>query len=354
MRRKIFLPILSLGLLAFAVFHVVRAQQQPPKSPPPVDPARSPFKGRIAGGGVVEARSENISIGSHLPGIAVEVFVKVGDKVAGPRDTFPGTPLFRLDDRNLQAELAVRQANLAAAKANLRKLESMPRPEEVPPLEAKVREARTNFDDMRDQYQRASDLLKTRATNEEDVIHRRNMLAAAEAQLAKAEADLRLTKNGAWECDKLIARTSVEQSESLVKQTRTELERLIVRAPIDGEVLQKNVRPGEYVGIPPSQALFVIGDLSKLHIRVDIDENDLPRFRHGLNGRATLRGNPAMEIPLNFERVEPMVVPKKSLTGAGTERVDTRVLQVIFCVQSSEVRLFVGQQVDVYLMTDEL
>ena len=139
-----------------------------------------------------------------------------------------------------------------------------------------------------------------------------------------------------------------------MKQTKTELERLIVRAPIDGEVLQKNVRPGEYVGIPPSQALFVIGDLSKLHIRVDIDENDLPRFRHGLNGRATLRGNPAMEIPLNFERVEPLVVPKKSLTGAGTERVDTRVLQVIFCVQSSEVRLFVGQQVDVYLMTDEL
>jgi HlyD family secretion protein len=349
MRRKIFLPLLSIVLLGFAVFHVVRAQQQPPKAPPPVDPARNPFKGSVAGGGVVEARSENIAIGSHLAGIVTEVFVNVCDKVMGPNGSSPGTPLFRLDDRNLRAELAVRKANLDAARANLRKLQMMPRPEEVPPLEAKVNEARANLDDARDQFQRAEKLWRTKAASEEDAIHRKYLLAVAESQVAKAEADLRLSKSGAWESDKLIARVSVEQSEALVRQTETELERLIVRAPIDGEVLQRNVRPGEYVGVPPSQALLVIGDVSVLHVRVDVDESDLPRFRSGFKGRATPRGNPGIEIPLKFVRVEPMVVPKKSLTGAGTERVDTRVLQVIYAVESPDVKLFVGQQVDVYL-----
>ena len=349
MLRKLILPLLSLAMLGFAVFHVVKAQQQPPKSTPPVEPARNPFMGGIAGGGVVEARSENIAIGSPLPGIAEEVFVKVGDKLSGPRNSFPGTPLFRLDDRNLRAELTVRKANLKASKASLRKLEMLPRAEDVPPLEAKLREAKANWDDTRDQYERTAKLFKSNAVGEEEVIHRRYLVAVAEAQFVKAEADLKLSKSGAWEYDKAIATVSVEQSESLVRQTETELERLIVRASIDGEVLQKNVRPGEYVGIPPSQALFVIGDVGKLHIRVDIDENDSSRFREGMKGRAVQRGNPGVEIPLKFVRIEPLVVPKKSLTGAGTERVDTRVLQVIYSVEPSEVKLFVGQQVDVYL-----
>src|SRR5262245_6833406 len=123
MLRKLILPLLALVLLGFAVFHVVRAQQAPPKPPTPVDPARNPFRGTIAGSGVVEPRSENIAIGSHLSGVVAEVLVEVGDRVK------VGTPLFRLDDRQLRAELAVRKANLANAEANLRKLQAMPRPE---------------------------------------------------------------------------------------------------------------------------------------------------------------------------------------------------------------------------------
>jgi hypothetical protein len=52
---------------------------------------------------------------------------------------------------------------------------------------------------------------------------------------------------------------------------------------------------------------------------------------------------------LSFVRVEPFVVPKRSLTGENTERVDTRVLQVIYAVESAETTLYVGQQVDVFI-----
>jgi hypothetical protein len=52
-------------------------------------------------------------------------------------------------------------------------------------------------------------------------------------------------------------------------------------------------------------------------------------------------------------RIEPLVVPKHSLTGGGSERVDTRVLQAIYAVEGSNYALYVGQQVDVYLDTAE-
>src|SRR5262249_39691497 len=81
---KFFLPILAVGMLAFAVFHVVRAQQTTPKPPPPVEPARTPFGRTVAGAGIAEAQTENISIGAALPGVVLEVYVpveKVGQRV---------------------------------------------------------------------------------------------------------------------------------------------------------------------------------------------------------------------------------------------------------------------------------
>ena len=118
-------------------------------------------------------------------------------------------------------------------------------------------------------------------------------------------------------------------------------------------VLQVNLRPGEFVGTPPNQPLIVLGDIDVLHVRVDIDENDIHRFRPGMKALAKLRGDPSRELPLRFVRVEPYVIPKKSLTGDNIERVDTRVLQVIYSVDAKETGLYVGQQVDVFLSGEE-
>jgi multidrug resistance efflux pump len=162
-----------------------------------------------------------------------------------------------------------------------------------------------------------------------------------------------LLKAGAWAADKAVAKAAVAQAEAAVQQTWTDLDRRVARAPIDATVLQVNLRPGEFVGTPPNQPLVVLGDTAVLHVRADVDENDIHRFRPGMPAVAKLRGDPSREFPLRFVRVEPYVVPKKSLTGDNTERVDTRVLQVIYAVETKGATLYVGQQVDVFLSAQD-
>ena len=93
----------------------------------------------------------------------------------------------------------------------------------------------------------------------------------------------------------------------------------------------------------------VNGDIDNLHVRVDIDEHDIPRFSTKAPAIAKLRGNPQAEYKLTFVRVEPYVIPKRSLTGDNTERVDTRVLQVIYSLEKTDRPVFVGQQMDVFV-----
>jgi hypothetical protein len=132
--------------------------------------------------------------------------------------------------------------------------------------------------------------------------------------------------------------------------TQTNIERSIVRAPVDGDVLQVKVHPGEFApaGVTATP-LVLLGRLKPLHVRVDVDENEAWRLRPEAPAIAAVRGNPNLKTPLTFVRFEPLVVPKKSLTGDSTERVDTRVLQVIYRVEDKLLPLFVGQQMDVFI-----
>ncbi len=98
----------------------------------------------------------------------------------------------------------------------------------------------------------------------------------------------------------------------------------------------------------------MLGRTDQLRVRVDIDEQDIPRFKPQGEAVAMLKGNPNVKYALRFVRVEPYVIPKRSLTGENTERIDTRVLQVIYEIDSSTEGLYVGQQLDIFIrVTDQ-
>ncbi len=260
-----------------------------------------------------------------------------------------GDPLFRLDDRDLKAQLLVAEANLAAAKAQYERLKVAPMQGDVPTALASVEEAKAHFIDAEVAFRRSEALFERKAEAAQDRDHDRYAYLANKATVMRMEADLNRIKI-TWEKDKAVYAAAAEQARSQVESTQINLERLIVRAQVDGEVLQVHVRPGQYAGLVWNEPLIVLGDIHELHARVDIDEQDLPYFAPGSQAIATLKGRPQVRFPLTYFDTEPYVIPKQSLTGSNTERVDTRVLQVLYALpRTTSIPLYIGQQMDVYI-----
>ncbi len=347
---KYLLPLLAVCGLVFGLWTVRAGAKPVPFAPPAALPADPPFDDQIAGAGIVEARTQNIAIGAPVAGVVVEVPVAIGAQVKA------GELLFRIDDRDRKAELGVRQAALDAAQAELNRLEALPRQEDLPPLEAFVQAADSDLADAKRQLEIAESLPDMRAVAVQEWDRRRFAVLGAQARLAQARSQLEKTRAGAWGPEKEIARANVASARARLEAQKVEIERLSVRAPVAGTVLQINLRVGEFAPSGPAgtsgnttQPLMLLGDISVMHVRVDIDENDAWRFKPGSQGVAFVRGNRDLSVPIEFVRVDPYVLPKRSLTGEATERVDTRVLQVIYRFDPSRLAVYVGQQMDVFL-----
>ena len=287
MITKYVLPLIAVLGVTFAIFSVIQAGKVPPeakKNMAPTSPVQ--FESLIAGAGLVEAKMENIPIGSQTPGVVVKVDVKVGDKVK------KGDPLFRLDDRSLKAELAVRVSMLDSAKAELHKLESAPRPEDVPPVQAALDEAKAKLNDTEAAMSRSLRLFDRQMIPASDYDRDRFAYYAAKAAVERTQADLQRILAGSWKEDILVSRARVQQAESQVESIKIELDRLVVRALTDGEVLQVNVRPGQFAALAWREPMVVLGDVDRLNVRVDIDEHDLPLYDTGMEATAYVRGRP--------------------------------------------------------------
>ncbi len=345
MFTKYGLPLMAVAGFTFAIYTVVQAAIPRPSSKPLMEPpVRSEATRLIAGAGLVEARKENIPIGVNVPGVVIELFVKKGDSV------HKNDALFRVDDRELKSQLKIREADLASANAQLHKLKAAPRPEDVPPAEAAVEEARARLNDAEAAMGRTERLYSRQMAAAGDWDKDRFGYYAAKASLSKSLAELERIKRGTWKEDIDVAQASVEMAQSQVESIKINLERLTVRAPIEGEILQLNVRLGQFAAMTWKEPMIVLGDVKRLHVRVDIDENDVPLFDRNAPAVAFLKGRSKGGFPLKLEYVEPYVIPKQSLTGSNAERVDTRVLQVVYSLPDERpVAVFVGQQMDIYM-----
>ena len=138
------------GIGATAVMSA-RMSTTPPIEPPPIEPSRKPYVMSVAASGIIEALSDNVSIGVSEPGLVAKVHVKVWDRVR------EGQPILTLDDRELSAQLKVNTANVAVAQATLRRLQ--------------------------DQLTRLQNVKDSRAVSQDEVRTKENDVAVAQAQL---------------------------------------------------------------------------------------------------------------------------------------------------------------------------
>ncbi len=340
---KYALPAAAALALGFAVLSVNRMKPEVVQAEPPQAPPSSPFDARIGATGIVETRSENISIGVPVSGLVMQVMVRPGDAVRR------GQPLLTLDGRDLQAELALREAALEVAAARLQRLRELPRPEEIPVAEARLAEARAQLGDARTQLRMMESVPDRRAVRLEDLEKRRKTVEAAAARVQEAEAALALLRAGATPQELRVAGSELEQARRQVERVRADLSRLTVAAPIAGRILQVNIRPGEYAAAgPAAQPLILMGSSGPLYVRAEVDEKDAWRLNPGSAASASVRGNSSQRYAMKFVRIEPYVVPKRNLTGDAVERVDTRVLQVLYELPAG-APVYAGQRMDVFI-----
>ena len=300
-----------LGVIAIYGIDRLQAERRMPQSDdPPIPPAPKPYAEAVSASGILEALSENVAIGVPQPGLVTEVKVKVNDAVK------TGDVLFLLDDRDLRAQEITARARLDVARAN-------------------IVVAEAELAKVKSRYERFAAVTDTRAVSRDDLDTLQREVDVSTARLAAARAEQ-------------AAIDGELQSIALL------VSRLTVRAPRDGTIIQVNIRAGEYAATAPEKPAMILGETDRLQVRADVDEQNSTRIRPGQKARASLKGDPSVTFPLEFVRVEPYVIPKVSLTGAGTERVDTRVLQVIFSLDRPEnPPIYVGQQVDVFIEAPE-
>lgn len=294
---KLWLPMVAALGLGIAVVIVVIGNHQKANAPLSTtgNVPRAPFPDYVAGAGVLEASTQNIAVGTPVPGIVSNVYVRWGDRVK------TGDSLFRIDDRDLRADLV-------SAAAKVRQSESV-------------------------------------LANAEYHLHIAEKLGEF---ISREEL---VGKRYEVETDRATAKVAKAQAEAL----RLEMERRIIRAPIPGRVLGLNVHPGEFASSEAAgTAPIILGNDDSLFIRVEVDEHDAWRVRPGAQAVAFLRSNSAIKLPVSFVRIEPRIVPKTLLTGRSAERSDVRVLQVIYGFNRDSWPVYVGQEMDVYIEAPSL
>lgn len=243
----------------------------------------------VAGSGIVEAEGGLIIPAAPVAGIVTRVDAVWGAVVRA------GDPLFALDDRDLQSARTVAQAEIDLATTA------------IEPTEQQLRITRA--------------LVDLHLATRQDVVARQQAVAVARATLQLARARL-----AAIEADRA---------------------RRIVRAPVAGEILKVNIRPGDYVDPAAAGPAILLAGGHRLAVRAEFDEFDAWRVHPGDAAVASLPAMPGRRVALRFERIEPYVMGKIQLTGSSGERVDTRVLQVIYSFPPGAIPVYIGQRVDV-------
>lgn len=341
-------PLLAGASLLFAGWSVVGNSTPRAQGEPPLPPARSAFADRVAARGLVEPSSEVISVATEIGGIVTEVAVRAGDEVR------KGAPLFAVDSRQYRATVAQRQAELAAVEAQIDEIgrqQALQR-SKIAEAEAEVKAGLAERERAIADRDRYAKLQRNDFASQQRLETATADARKADAVAARNAATLESAKN---ELDVLAAtrlRVDAERSAAAARldQANIDLDRTVVRAPLDATVLSVDIRLGEYAQTGSlAEPMLRLGALGPLHVRADVDEADAWRVQGGARATASLRGHAERLSSLTFVRFEPYVIAKQALSGGGGERVDTRVLQIVYAIDDPAFPARVGQQVDLYI-----
>lgn len=345
--------------LGSAIYYNLPKRAQPPA----FQPASNPFEKGVYANGIVESdqgNGSNINLFAEVSAPVKQIYVTEGQSVS------KDDALIALDDRVQRATAEQLDEQSNAAKAQLDALHAMPRAEVLRVAKAQADVAMANIKLARDQYEklkRAFDL-EAGAVSREALDNAANTLRVSEANGELANRQLEQTRAGAWRFDVNSQESQYKALKKSAEAAWVTLDKYVVRAPADGVILAINATVGSYVSpqgayTPYTQSnapVIVLSSPQKtMNVRVYLDEilaSNLPSGE-SLRSEMVIRGT-NLRIPLRFIRVQPYVTPKIQLSNQRQERVDVRVLPLIFRFENPEkTRLYPGQLVDVFIATKD-
>ncbi len=357
MSSRIIFLLSALGVIAglTAAFLLGRVKSS---QPPVFQPVSSPFASAIYANGIIESdqgSGANMNLFPEVTGPVIEILVRDGQLVKA------GTVLVIIDNRLPIANSEQLRSQSAAAMTLLKQLEAQPRPEMLAVAASQVALATANQKTTLDQYDKRRESFEFNPKSiSRDVVDTANNAAhQATAALEAARRQYDLTKAGAWSYEIENQRQQCAAARLAYEASLVLLGKYTLKAPVDGVVLAINVAHGSYASSQGAYNPYTLGfdplvvmgtSQEHLGVRCYVDEilvSRLPASWH-LIAQMSIPGTD-VKIPLEFVRVQPYVSPKIELSNQRLEKVDLRVLPVIFRFEKKDAPVYPGQLVDVYI-----
>jgi ABC exporter DevB family membrane fusion protein len=284
----------------------------------------------VAGNGLVEPVDRETKVSSHVAGRIAVIHVKEGDFVE------LGADLLSLDNGAEKSAVDAAEGDVASARAELARTVRGLRREDVDAIVADTDSIKARTLQSKTSLERIEQLAKGGAATPDELDRARHQAEIDQGALTAAEARKKAAVSGSRSEDILVAQAKVQAAIARRDQAQATYERTRVRAPITGRILQVKFRAGEFFNPNGSDPLVVMGDTRSLRVRMDVDERDIGRIKAGQAAFAQLSAFPGKRFAGHVVEVGRRMGRKNIRTDDPTERIDTKILEVVVALEPAE------------------
>jgi HlyD family secretion protein len=249
--------------------------------------------------------AHKIEVASKVNGRVAWIGVDKGDKVNA------GQVLVRLEDDEYRAQVEEQRGQLATLEAKLAELEHGSRPEEVQKARADVEQAKADLADSNATLDRTRQLVREGVLSKQALDDAQAKYDGDGAKVASLQRTLDLSVLGPRKEEVDQVRGQIEQARGALAYAQDQLDNTIIKAPVTGTILDRNVEKGEFittgfVGDKGAKGYIVtMADLNHLQVELDISQNDFPKIGAEQKGTVTTDAYPDRKYEGVIEQVSP-------------------------------------------------
>ena len=261
--------------------------------------------------GYIVAHHE-IEVASKVVGKVAWIGVEKGNHVT------KGQVLVRLEDTEYRAQLEEAEGNLANLQAKLLELENGSRPQEIDEAKANLAQAQADLANAKLVYDRNKSLASEGIVSKQDFDNAQYAYQNDLAKVKSLQEAYNLVEVGPRKEDIDAMRGQVEQAQGLVAFDQDQLDNTVIRAPIDGTILERAVEQGEFVtngfvGDKGAKGYVVtLADLNDLQVELEIAQNDFAKLHMGQVGIVTTDAFPDRKYQGRLTEISPKADRQKA------------------------------------------